>query len=245
MHTVTLLGVSIDAVTMPQAIERLRAFVETASFHHVMTPNSEMLVEASRNPAFRSVLQNASLRIPDSIGLVKMARHTGQHLPERVTGIDTVTAFLSDLPSQHGVFLLGSAPGIAEAAAVALQNKNPGLRVVGIFSGSPREADAPEILRRINAAEPHVLLVAFGSPAQDLWIDRYKQDLHSVRLAMGIGGAFDFLSGKAKRAPNAFRMLGLEWLWRVMREPTRIKRIWNAVVVFPLLVRRFGRNNPV
>ena len=142
------------------------------------------------------------------------------------------------LTSEHSVFLLGAAPDVAELAAAKLREKNPQLRIVGTYSGSPSEADAPEILRRINAADPQVLLVAFGAPAQDLWIDRYKADLHHVRVAMGVGGTFDFLAGRIKRAPHIFRSLGLEWLWRLIQEPRRIKRIRNAVVVFPLLVKK-------
>lgn len=242
--TIQLLGVSIDAVTASRAVDRMHAMLAEPKLHHVVTPNSEMLVEASKNPKFRSVLNGAALRLPDSIGLVKMAKRIGQHLPERVTGVDTVTRFLSELPAEHGVFLLGAGPGIAEAAADALRRKNPALAIVGVLSGSPKPEEATEILRRINAAQPRILLVAFGAPAQDLWIDRYKQDLHSVRIAMGVGGTFDFLAGKAKRAPKIFQSLGLEWLWRVMKEPKRIGRIWNATVVFPGLVKKWGKDSP-
>lgn len=234
----TLLGVPLDPLTLDQAVERIRSFLKEPGFHHVVTPNSEMLVEASGNPHFRSVLVSADLHLPDSIGLVKMAKRTGQYLPERVTGVDTVVRLLANLPSEHSVFLLGAAPDVAELAAAKLREKNPQLRIVGTYSGSPSEADAPEILRRINAADPQVLLVAFGAPAQDLWIDRYKADLHHVRVAMGVGGTFDFLAGRIKRAPHIFRSLGLEWLWRLIQEPRRIKRIRNAVVVFPLLVKK-------
>lgn len=233
---VFLLGVPLDPLTLNQAIERIRSFLKEPRFHHVVTPNSEMLVEASRNATFHSVLVAADLHLPDSVGLVKMAKRTGQHLPERVTGVDTVQRLLVDLPSEHGVFLLGAAPGVAEVAAKKLREKNPHLRIVGTFSGSPRMEEAPEILRTINAADPHLFLVAFGSPAQDLWIDRYKADLHGVRVAMGVGGTFDFLAGNVQRAPRIFRSMGLEWLWRLIQEPRRIKRIWNAVVIFPWLV---------
>ncbi len=235
-----LLGVYLDAVTHAQALDRLRELLIDGRQHHVMTPNNEMLVMAQRDETFRKVLQRTSLNLPDSSGLLFAARWTGQVLPERVTGADTVAALCASLPSDHPVFLLGAAPGAAQAAADALQSINPSLRIAGTFAGSPREADAEEILQRINAAKPHLLFVAYGAPAQDLWIDRYLQRMPSVRVAMGVGGTLDFLAGRIRRAPSWMRGLHLEWAWRFAQEPSRWKRMWNAVAVFPWLVARFG-----
>ncbi len=241
---VTLLGIPLDPVTMPEAVSRLRGFFADDRQHHVMTPNNEMLVEASRNPEFASVLRRSDLNLPDSMGLLLMAKRTGQHLPQRVTGVDTVQALCASLTEDAPVFLLGAAPGVAEKAAEALQSANPGLRVVGTYSGSPADEDATEILQLIATAHPALLLVAFGAPAQDLWIDRHLRELPSVRVAMGVGGTFDFLAGVQVRAPAFLRAAGLEWLWRFIREPSRWKRMWNAVVVFPLLVLRYGKKSP-
>ncbi|MBI1813047.1 WecB/TagA/CpsF family glycosyltransferase [Candidatus Peregrinibacteria bacterium] len=242
LSRVTLLGVPLDPVTTHEAVVRLMALLEDPAPHHVATPNSEMLVEAHRNAAFRRVLQHAALNLPDSVGLLFMARFTGQNLPARVTGVDTVHALCARLPADHPVFLLGAPPGIAPMAAAALIAKNLELRIVGTFSGSPRSEDAQAMIDRINAASPHLLLVAFGAPAQDLWIADHLKDLPSVRVAMGVGGTFDFLAGERARAPRVFQYLGLEWLWRLVLEPRRWKRIWNAVVVFPLLVVRHRQN---
>ena len=118
------------------------------------------------------------------------------------------------------------------------------MKVVGCFAGSPREEDAPTILAMIRTAAPHLLLVAFGAPAQDLWITKHLTEMPSVRVAVGVGGTFDFLAGRVKRAPAFMRSLGLEWLWRMIREPRRIGRIWRAVAVFPVLVLRYGKNAP-
>ena len=253
MHRrVTLLGIPIDAVTREEAIERLLTMLHTGGVrrtlhlgghHHVMTPNSEMLVEAAHNPVFRELLSRTSLNLPDSVGLLLMARLTGQHLPERVTGVDTVTAFCAQLGPKHPVYLLGSAPGVAQKAAKELERRNSELAVVGTYAGSPREEDAPAILEQIRSVKPHVLFVAFGAPVQDLWIDRYLKDLPSVRIAMGVGGTFDFLTGVQRRAPRFLRTVGLEWLWRLSKEPKRIRRIWNAVVVFPFLVLLRGERH--
>lgn len=203
-----------------------------------MTPNSEMLVEAAHNPAFHAVLQRSALNLPDSIGLLWMARCTGQRIPERVTGVDTVIRLCREMTGEHPVFLLGGAEGVGERARANLEAHNPQLRVVGTYAGSPREEDAAEILRHINAAQPHLLLVAFGAPEQDLWIDRHLSAMPSVRVAMGIGGTLDFLAGVQRRAPILLQKLGLEWLWRLLREPRRFRRIFVAVVVFPWLVMK-------
>ncbi len=244
-RTVLLLGVPIDAVTAAEGVARIREFLETPGRRHVVTPNSEMLVASAKSAAFRETLQTADLALPDSAGLLFAARLTGQHLPARVTGVDTVQAVCATLDGACPVFLLGAAPGVAERAAAALHAQNPKLVVAGTYAGSPRPEDAPEIRKRIAAAGPRLLLVAFGAPAQDLWITEQLPLLPTVRVAMGVGGTFDFLSRVQVRAPSWLRRLHLEWLWRVIQEPRRIGRILNAVVVFPLLVLRHGRAAPV
>lgn len=244
MPRVVLLGVPLDPVTPEEAVACIKRYLAEEKQYHVMTPNSEMLVEASRNPAFRALLNDTSLNIPDSAGLLWMAKLTGQSLPERVTGVDTVSALCRELTEEHPVFLLGAAPGVAELAAEKLKAMNPRLKIAGCLSGSPREEDAQTIIEKIRAVSPHLLLVAYGAPTQDQWIQRHIRDLPSVRVAMGIGGTFDFLAGTRKRAPVFLQKTGLEWMWRLFREPKRIGRIWNAVVIFPLLVVQYGRGNP-
>lgn len=202
-----------------------------------MTPNPEMLVAALRDPAFQALLNQTALNVPDGAGLLWAARRTGGLLPGRVTGIDLLSSLLlrADLPS---VFLLGAAPGVAEKAAQVLSTKNPALRIAGTFSGSPRLEEEHGIVARINASGAGILFVAYGAPAQDFWIHRNLRNMPSVHVAMGIGGAFDFLAGTRKRAPAWFQSLGIEWLWRLIVEPRRIRRIITAVIVFPYLVIR-------
>ncbi len=241
MSKVFLLGVGIDAVTRDQAMERLRTFLHIDGQHHVMTPNNEMLVEATRNAPFHALLNHTALNIADSTGLLLAARLTGQRLPERVTGVDTVTRLCAALDASHPVFLLGAAPGVAERAAAALQKKNPRLVIAGTFAGSPKQEDAHGIVDRINASGAHILFVAYGAPAQDFWIARHLAAMPSVKLAIGVGGTFDFLAGTAKRAPKILRSVGLEWLWRLFTQPRRFRRIIRAVFLFPLLILRHGR----
>lgn len=232
---VFILGVPIDPLTREQVVDRLRAYLAGDVQRHVMTPNSEMLVEAHRNPAFRALLNRADLTMADGMGLLWVARMLGMRLPERVTGVDTVTDLCARLTEDCPVFLLGAGEGVAERAAAALVRRNPRLRIAGTFAGSPRPGDAAAIVRRINDVHPRLLLVAYGAPRQDEWIDRHLADCPSVRVAMGVGGTFDFLAGVQARAPAALRRLGLEWAWRLVREPKRLPRILRATVVFPFL----------
>ena len=237
---VHLFGVPIDAVTQSGAVAILREFLASGASHHVLTPNNEMLVESTKNPRFKDLLQRSALNLPDSQGLLFAARWTGQHLPERVTGVDTVQALCQTLDESHPVFLLGAGERIAEAAAAVLRSKNPRLNIVGTFSGNPRPEYSEEIINGINAAQPHLLLVAFGAPVQDFWIAEHLHQMPSVRVAMGVGGTFDFIAGIKKRAPTFMRSLGLEWLWRFLLEPRRYRRMWRAIVVFPWLVVTHG-----
>jgi len=235
---VHLLGIPLDPVTVDEAIERIQGLLEEGQ-HHVMTPNSEMLVAAKRDADFHRILNETSLNIPDSVGLLWMAKFTGQKLPKRVTGVDTITRLCAELDERHPVFLLGSGPGVGGRASETLVSCNPDLRIAGTFAGRPDEGSVEEIISIINKAAPHLLLVAYGSPAQDKWIAKHLNRMPSVRVAMGVGGTFDFLAGNAKRAPLIFQALGLEWLWRLILQPSRIGRIFTAVVVFPWMVIRY------
>lgn len=231
-----VLGVGIDCVTLEEAVTRMRGFLDGNIQRHVTTPNNEMLVEACRNEMFLAVLRMADLAIPDSTGIAWACRRAGAAGARRVPGVDAMTALCRGLEARCGVFLLGAAPGVAERAAAALKAMNPQLRIAGTHAGSPRPEDADAIVAMINEAQPSLLLVAYGAPAQDLWIARHLADMPSVKLAAGVGGTLDFLAGAAKRAPAFMRSAGLEWLWRLLRQPSRLPRIWRAVVVFPLLV---------
>jgi N-acetylglucosaminyldiphosphoundecaprenol N-acetyl-beta-D-mannosaminyltransferase len=244
MDRIRLLGVPIDVVTAQTSVERLLQMLSLPKGHHVMTPNAEMLVAAARDNGFRELLNATDLNLPDSGGMVWMAKWTGQHLPERVTGIDTVERLCARLTPEQPIFLLGGKPGVAEKAALILRSRNPNLRIAGTFAGSPKEEDAGDIINRINTAKPHILLVAYGAPKQDQWIHAHLPKLPTVRIAMGVGGTFDFLAGTQKRAPVWMQRMYLEWLWRLLLQPSRWRRIATAVLVFPWLVVRYGKEAP-
>lgn len=144
------------------------------------------------------------------------------------------------------IFLLGAGDGVAEKAISKLKIKYPKANLVGSYVGSPKENEEDNICSYINNAKPDVLFVAYGSPAQEFWIDRNLKKLNSVNIAIGVGGTFDFVAGRIKRAPVIFQKVGLEWLWRLFLEPSRIKRIWRATFVFVGLISsiKFQNSNP-
>lgn len=234
MQRISILGVPVDVLTQCDAVAEIQRLLASDSQHQVATPNPEMLVEARRNAAFHAVLQSTALNLPDGAGLLWAARMRGQRLPERVTGTDTMLALcaLQDAPS---VFLLGAQEGVAQRAATTLKERHPSLHITGTLAASPLQTDEEAIVAAVNSAKPSLLFVAYGAPAQELWIARNLLKMPSVRVAMGVGGAFDFIAGTRRRAPECMRKIGLEWVWRFAQEPKRFWRILNAVVVFPAM----------
>ncbi|MGB9752113.1 MAG: acetylglucosaminyldiphospho-UDP acetyl-beta-D-mannosaminyltransferase [Roseiflexus castenholzii] len=238
---VIILGVAIDDVLMDDALAAVAGFIAEGGPHQIVTVNPEFIMEARRNRAFRRVLAAADLATPDGVGLILAARWCGTPLRGRVTGI-ALTERIAAAAALHGwsLFLLGAAPGVAERAAAALQRANPGLRIAGCYAGSPHPADEATIRERILAATPDVLLVAYGHPAQDLWIAR-NQPIMRVPVAIGVGGTFDELAGVVPRAPALVQRLGLKWLYRLLVQPWRWRRIMTAVPIFLWTVLREGR----
>ncbi len=236
---VIILGVPVHPVRNEDFLDWAGRFIAAGQPRQVCTANPEFVMTAQRRPEFMAVLQNADLVLPDGVGLLWAARRLGRPLPERVTGSDGIY-LLAQRAATEGwkLFLLGAQPGVAAKTAQILQNRYPGLQVVGSYPGSPRDADYPEIARRIKTARPDILLVAYGAPRQDLWIARHKEDL-GVPLSMGVGGAFDFVVGVQKRAPAWVIRLNLEWLWRLLSQPWR----WRRQLDLPRFVWRVVRSH--
>jgi N-acetylglucosaminyldiphosphoundecaprenol N-acetyl-beta-D-mannosaminyltransferase len=229
---ITLLGIEIDDLTEDEALEAIEQLVAAGGPHHIVTVNPEFLVEARQNPAFRRVLRAADLATPDGVGVVLAARWRGTPLRGRVTGVALVNRIAAAaVAAGWSLFLLGAASGVAEQAAAELQRRYPGLRIVGCYAGSPHSADEARIREMIIACQPTILLVAYGHPKQDLWIAR-NQPLLRVPIAMGVGGVFDYLAGIVPLAPIWMRRIGLEWLFRLIQQPQRWRRIINAVPRF-------------
>ncbi len=241
---VNILGVDVHCVDFAEMLAQIAAWINEARpkdplgprpAHQICTTNSEFIVYAWRNRTFAQVLQRADLRVPDGIGVLWAARLFGVRLHERVTGSDGIYRICERAaPCGWRIFLLGAAPGVAARAAAILQHRYPGLDVVGTHSGSPSDDGWPEIHHQLQVTKPDVLFVAFGYPKQELWIDQHRAEL-PVTVAIGVGGAFDFVAGVTTRAPQWMQRLGLEWLHRLMRQPWRIWRML-AIPQFMVLV---------
>lgn len=165
-------------------------------------------------------------------------KYVRSEFPERVTGADLTKEICKKASKKEnmGVFLLGAREGVAEKAKEILENRYKGLNICGTWAGTPLPRDEEEIIGKINNSEAKILFVAYGAPAQELWISRNLKKLKTVKVAIGIGGTFDFITGKRKRSPKWMQKVGLEWLYRLIQQPKRIKRIYNATIKFPIKV---------
>jgi N-acetylglucosaminyldiphosphoundecaprenol N-acetyl-beta-D-mannosaminyltransferase len=238
---IDILGIQVDNVTYQEAVTLMQEFINDRQPHQVVTANPEFIMTARDDPHFARILNEAHLALPDGQGLLWAARILGTPLRERVTGVDTVIRMAAVAAKKgYRVYFLGAAEGVGDAAAQELSRRYPKLEVVGTYAGSPAPDEEEKILSMIWQTHPHILFVAYGAPQQDKWIARNLSRL-GVPVAMGVGGAFDFISGQAKRAPHWLQRLGLEWLHRLCHQPWRWRRML-ALPKFCLLVlrARFG-----
>jgi N-acetylglucosaminyldiphosphoundecaprenol N-acetyl-beta-D-mannosaminyltransferase len=209
---------------MSSALEQIERFVEEGGPHLVATVNPEFVMRAQKDREFATVLASAALCLPDGTGVTWAARRLGCSLREPVAGVDLVQP-LAAMCGRRGfrLFLVGAAPGVAHQLAAKLRAENPSLQVAA-HSGGPDPSRDAEALKLIHDHGTQVLLVAYGAPAQELWIDRLRNRL-GVAVAIGVGGAFDYLTGRVPRAPEWMRRAGLEWLHRLALQPWRIRRM--------------------
>lgn len=241
MKSVNILGVDVSDISRPEALARVESFLASPHQHYIVTPNPEIVLKAVKDGSLRRILNHADLSLPDGFGLKIASRILGQKLHHRVTGADFMQAIavLAEA-EQWPIFLLGGLnKKTAEQAAWHLRYRYKQLKIVGHESGGVVEfthgrwqTNDAKLLDRINQSRAKIVFVGFGCPKQEKWIFHNLDKLPSVKLAMTIGGTLDFLAGERKRAVYALRKLGLEWLWRLVIEPSRAKRIWNATAVF-------------
>ncbi len=234
-----ILGTRIDYVNMQEAVRRATEGMRDRAPFVVVTPNSEIVVSANKNPLLMNIIETAGLVVPDGIGLVIGSKLVGQPLKERVTGIDLMDRLLS-YAEQNGlrVFFLGGKPGVADRAAEKTREKYPNISIAGthhgyykgLHTGEPGHSDEQKVVELVRSSQSAMLFVALGSPKQELFIDRYKDEL-GVGLLMGVGGSLDVISGMVQRAPEIWQKMGLEWLYRIVKEPWRLKRA-GALPVF-------------
>ncbi|MDQ1284028.1 MAG: N-acetylglucosaminyldiphosphoundecaprenol N-acetyl-beta-D-mannosaminyltransferase [Patescibacteria group bacterium] len=253
-----ILGVRIDNLSEDDILLRLEGFLAESKFHQIATVNPEFILEAQKNPEFKKILNNCDLNVADGFGIKCAFWRYGKNLKCRMTGADLMLELLRLAEKNNlKVFLAARADGLStwQETKEAILKVCPNLQIDGAdiechshaapagrqVGGNPVSGLAVSALdSRLRGNDKYILFVNFGAPSPELFINSVKND--SIRLAMGVGGSFDFLTGKVWRAPNFMRSLGLEWLWRLIQpqpwkfKKERLKRIFRAVVIFPVKV---------
>jgi N-acetylglucosaminyldiphosphoundecaprenol N-acetyl-beta-D-mannosaminyltransferase len=238
---IDILGIPVDDVTLGDALSVFENLLRGDRMTLIATPNSEILMRASGDPALKDILRRAELVIPDGIGLLYASKILGRPLRERVTGIDFSWNALK-LSAQLGcrVYFLGGKPGIAEKAAENIKLQIPDLQIAGTRHGYFTEEEIPSIIEKINGSGADFICVALGFPRQEQFIDAHRDLLHA-KVGIGIGGSLDIWSGTLKRAPAFYRNNGLEWLYRLKQEPSRIRRISVLPLFFIKVAAQKGK----
>ena len=240
---VYLLGVPVDRVTLDGAMERVSAFMaeEPPRAHLIYTPNPEIVDRARRDPGLLEILSRADLAVPDSALVLMASRWVGRPVPERVPGADLASRILREAAARGWpVYLLGARPGVAEKAAARATAQYPGLSVCGTRDGYFGAAAGGEVAGAIRDAGAAVVIAGMGAPKQEKWMSEYGAAT-GARVLIGVGGYLDVLSGEVQRAPEWMRRLYLEWLYRVVREPARWRRL-GALPRFAWAVWRTRRH---
>lgn len=235
--TVSIFGIPVCKWGMKDVVSYLTEVVLSEQYHQVITANPIMINEALHNPQFNEVMTEAELVIPDGTGVVWAAKMGGEPVEERVPGIELLHELMKQGEKHRWrVYLLGSTAEVVQEAAKKLAIEYPLTHIVGVRDGYFNSAQDAEIIAEIKAAKPHLLFVARGLDTQEPWIAKHKEQL-AVPVMMGVGGSFDVISGKTKRAPKVVQKLRMEWLYRALKEPSRIPRLM-AIPKFALRVVR-------
>lgn len=243
--TADILGCKVHLVNMAEAVQIVEQMVEDGqNGNQVVTLNAEIIYQTKKETELQRIINQASLVTADGIGTVWAVRVLGYPQKERVSGID----LLHELCTRGAtpgwkIYLLGAAPGVAEKAGQKLEESYPGLKVCGSRNGYFSKQDEDDIITDINSKSPDILFVALGAPKQEYWIDQKRAAL-KVPVCIGVGGSFDVIAGFKKRAPELFIRLNLEWLYRLLAEPSRWKRqLALPAFVVSVLKQTYGRTN--
>ncbi|MBU2037181.1 WecB/TagA/CpsF family glycosyltransferase [Patescibacteria group bacterium] len=229
-----ILGVKIDNLDIKESLQKISSFLINGRQHYIVLPYAAFLVQAQKDEEFRKILNQADLSLPDGIGPVLASRIIGQEMVKgRITGIDLIWALFDKFGAAHSVFLFGAKEGVAQEAAEKIAVKYPTAKIVGTLNGYVNDTEAITV---INNSDAEILLVALGMPKQEKWIYNNLKKLPAIKLAIGVGGSFDFISGRVRRAPKIVQKMGLEWLWRLFRQPNQWRKTWRSVIVFSRLV---------
>lgn len=220
---IDILGVGVDAYDKKEALDTLLIFLKEEKNHTVFTPNPEIVIEAEKDKKLMNILNAADMVVADGIGIVWASRFAQKRLHERVAGFDLLLALFEQIKTEdYSLYFFGGAPGVAQKAKKIMRRKYKGLKIIGVQDGYFDEEKEKLIIEDIKTKKPDILLVGLGVPKQEKWIDAHKE--LPVKISMGVGGSFDAMAGTFKRAPEFFLRHNLEWLYRLLKQPKRIKR---------------------
>lgn len=225
MDRVSIHGIKIHNITMHEAVDTVQSWMKENTIHAVYTPNSEIIMQAQRDPNLKSILNGADLLIPDGAGVVLASKLLKMPLKEKVSGVDLLKNLFKTFSGKNiSFYILGGKPGVAEMAAVNIMSEYGKVHIKGYDHGYFPQEEEDAVIDRINKAKPDILLVGLGAPRQEKWIHENMYRL-SCKAAIGVGGSIDIFAGTATLAPEIMRKAGLEWLFRLVREPRRYKRM--------------------
>ena len=225
MEKIDVLGVKFNNVTMDEAVAVCEDFLKGDSGNLIVTPNPEIVMKAKDDEEFKQIINSAELVIPDGIGIIKAGKILKTPLKERVAGYDLICNLLEKHSDGSASFYFwGSKPGFAAEAKEKVEAKYPNIKIVGTHTGYFKPEEEAEIVEEIRQLKPDILLVGIGFPRQEKMIHKYKAE-GFFKIGIGCGGSIDVLAGEVKRAPKLFIKLHLEWFYRLLKEPTRFKRM--------------------
>lgn len=249
--TIKILGVEIDKLTQAEVVKKIDGFLKQDELKTIYTPNTEIVMEAKKDESLKKILNDGSIVIPDGIGLIYAAKIKKKNLPERVTGCDISFKMLELAQrEEYSIFLLGGKEGVAKEAGENLKKDYPNIKLAGVQNGYFKGAhigysnheEEKTIIETINNSGADILFVGLGAPKQEIWINENKGKLN-CKVVIGNGGTVDILAGRIERAPEFFQKLGLEWLYRLVKDPKRIKR--QMVIPLFILTILFSREKTV
>ena len=239
-NTVNILGVHVDKITAAEAVDRAEALLHADGLSAIYTPNPEIVMAGYNNPAFLEILNRADLCTADGIGVVYASRMLKDPVPERVAGFDLSSKLIEAVSDgSRSLYFFGGKPGVAELAIRNLTEKYPALSVCGFSDGYFDEAKEQQIIEDIKAKKPDILFVCLGAPKQEKWIAEHKDEL-GAKLLLGVGGSLDVWAGTVERAPEKYQKAGLEWFYRLLKQPSRFFRMM-ALPKFGLTVLFKGK----
>lgn len=248
-HRLKILNIWVDAITRKQALQMVQDFIEHGDSPHVVfASNPEKNFSVPRDPALYEAFKNADLLLPDGIGMVKAAKIIYGVQVKRIPGVEFMGEICS-LSAENGyrVFVYGAKEEVNREAVKVLEKKYPGINIVGRANGYLGENEMPGLVEQINRSGAQVLFLALGSPKQEQWFIHYRDDLETVKVCQGIGGSLDAVTGRVRRAPYFWCSIGLEWFYRLVSEPRRIKRqkvlpVFAAQVLMAAIKKRLAVN---